>query len=159
MIPMEDDERVSDDVLFARLRAMWQEADPEPVDLADRMVAAVAVADLSREYALLTLVEASTLDAVRGDADSATLQFSDGHTSVLLHVTATEDGSRRVDGWVDADALALRLVQGDRDWAAEPGEHGRFAFDPVPRGVSLLRIVVRAADGELHEFQTPQFDV
>lgn len=156
---MENDDRVSDAALFARLRAMWQEVDPEPAGLVDRMVAAVAVEDLSREYALLTLVEASTLDAVRSDADTATLQFSDGHTSVLLHVTATEDGSRRIDGWVDADALALRLVQGERDWAAEPGEHGRFAFDPVPRGVSRLRIVVRAGDGELHEFQTPQFEV
>ncbi len=156
---MEDDDRVSEAALFARLRAMWQELDPEPGDLADRMVAAVAVADLSHEYALLTLVEASTLDAVRSDADTATLQFSDGHTNVLLHVTATEDGSRRIDGWVDADALALRLVQGDRDWAAEPAEHGRFAFDRVPRGVSRLRIVVRAGDGELREFQTPQFEV
>lgn len=156
---MEDDDHVRDAALFAGLRAMWREVDPEPADLVDRMVAAVAVEDLSREYALLTLVEASTLDAVRSEADTATLQFSDGHTSVLLHVTATEDGSRRVDGWVDADALAIRLVQGDRDWAAEPGEHGRFAFDTVPRGVSRLRIVVRAGAGELHEFQTPQFEV
>jgi hypothetical protein len=159
MITMEDDDRASDAALFARLRAMWHEVDPAPAHLVDRMVAAVAVEDLSREYALLTLVEASTLDSVRSDADTATLQFSDGHTSVLLHVSATEDGSRRIDGWVDADAFALRLVQGERDWAAEPGEHGRFAFDPVPRGVSRLRIVVRAGDGELHEFQTPQFEV
>ena len=160
MTTVEDDDTVSDARLLARLRALWQEVDPEPADLVDRMVASVAVADLSREYALLTLVEVPSLDAVRSDADTATLQFSDGHTSVLLHVTATEDGSRRVDGWVDADALALRLVQGGgRDWAATPGEHGRFAFDRVLRGVSRLRIVVRAADGELREFQTPQFEV
>lgn len=152
---MDDDDRT----LFAQLRAMWREVDPEPADLVDRMVAAVAAADLSREYALLTLVEASTLDAVRSEADTATLQFSDGRTSVLLHVTATDDGSRRIDGWVHADALALRLMQGERDWAAEPGEHGRFAFDPVPRGVSRLRIVVRTAEGQLQEFQTPQFEV
>lgn len=156
---MADDDRVSDAAFFARLRAMWEQADPEPADLVDRMAAAVAVEDLSREYALLTLVESSTLDAVRSDSDTATLQFSDGQTSVLVHVTATEDGSRRIDGWVDADTLALRLVQGESDWAAEPGEHGRFAFDSVPRGVSRLRIVVRAGDGELHEFQTPQFEV
>ena len=49
-----------------------------PADLVDRMVAAVAVEDLSREYALLTLVEGSTLAAVRGETDTATLQFSDG---------------------------------------------------------------------------------
>ena len=148
-----------DAALFARLREVWQDVDPEPADLVDRMVAAVAVEDLSREYALLTLVDASPLAVVRGENDTATLQFSDGQTSVLLHVTATEDGSRRIDGWVDAEPLAIRLAQGERDWAADAGERGRFAFDSIPAGVSRLRVVVKAADGELHEFQTPQFEV
>lgn len=156
---METEDFAADAALFARMRKMWQEVDPVPADLIDRMVATVAVEDLSREYALLTLVEASQLSAVRADTDTATLQFSDGTTSVLLHVAATEDGSRRIDGWVDAAALAIRLSQGDREWSTDPGEHGRFAFERVPAGVSRLRLVVRGADGELHDFQTPQFEV
>lgn len=155
----ENEGRDPDAVLFARLRGLWQEKDPMPADLVDRMVAAVAVADLSREYTLLTLVEASTLAVVRGETDTATLQFSDGETSVLLHITATEDGSRRVDGWVDAEALAIRIGQEGREWAAEAGEHGRFEFASIPPGMSRLRIVVRTGDGEQHEFQTPQFEV
>jgi len=148
-----------DAALFAQLRAAWQQADPPPADLVDRMVAAVAVEDLSREYSLLTLVDASALAVVRGETDTATLQFSDGDTSVLLHVTATEDGSRRIDGWVDAEALAIRIAQNGREWAAEAAEHGRFEFVSIPPGMSRLRIVIRATDGELHEFQTPQFEV
>src|SRR6478735_7648374 len=100
-IPMETEDFAADAALFARMRAMWQDIDPAPADLVDRMVAAVAVEDLSREYALLTLVTGD-LAAVRGDTDTATLQFSDGTTSVLVHVTVTEDGARRIDGWVDA---------------------------------------------------------
>jgi hypothetical protein len=149
----------ADAALFARLRAVWQDVDPAPADLVDRMVAAVAVEDLSREYALLTLVEGSILSAVRGEADTATLQFSDGSTSVLVHVTLAEDGSRRLDGWVDAEALAIRLAQGDQEWSAEAAEHGRFAFEGVKPGICRLRMVVRAADGELNDFQTPQFEV
>ncbi len=148
-----------DAALFARLREMWEAADPVPDDLVDRMVAAVAVEDLSREYEELTLVESSALDVVRSEADTATLQFSDGRTSVLLHVAATDDGTCRVDGWVDAEALAIRLSQGDREWSAAAGEHGRFEFGAVPAGISRLRIVVRAVDGTLTEFQTPQFEV
>ncbi len=155
---METEDFAADAALFARLRAVWEEVDPMPADFVDRMVAAVAVEDLSREYALLTLMEGS-LAAVRGEADTATLQFSDGTTSVLLHVTATEDGGRRVDGWVDASALAIRLSQGDREWSAEPGEHGRFAFEDVTPGVARLRMVVKDATGELRDFQTPQFEV
>jgi hypothetical protein len=155
---MDTEDFAADAALFARLRAVWEEVDPVPADLVDRMVAAVAVEDLTREYALLTLVEGS-LAEVRGDADTSTLQFSDGTTSVLLHVTASESGARRVDGWVDAAALAIRLVQADREWSAEPGEHGRFAFEEVAPGVARLRLVVKDATGELRDFETPQFEV
>jgi hypothetical protein len=156
---METEDFAADAALFARLRAVWSDLDPVPADLVDRMVATVAVEDLTREYALLTLVEGAELGAVRGEADTATLQFSDGTTNVLLHVTATESGARRVDGWVDAAPLALRLAQGEREWSADVSEHGRFAFDDVPPGVSRLRLVVRDADGALSDFQTPQFEV
>ena len=156
---MEIEDYAADAAVFARLRAVWEAVDPVPADLVDRMVAAVAVEDLSREYALLTLVDGAELAAVRGEADTATLQFSDGTTSVLVHVTATDDGNRRVDGWVDAPALAIRLSQGDREWSADPAEHGRFAFDDVTPGVSRIRLVVRGQDDEIHEFQTPQFEV
>jgi hypothetical protein len=155
---METEDFAADAALFARLRAVWEEVDPMPADLVDRMVAAVAVEDLSREYALLTLVE-HELAEVRGDADTLTLQFSDGNTSVLLHVAATEGGEHRIDGWVDATVLAVKLVQGDREWSAELGEHGRFSFDAVRPGVSRVRLVVREGDHELREFQTPQFEV
>ncbi|QKJ18409.1 hypothetical protein [Microbacterium hominis] len=156
---MEIDDYDLDRELFAQLRATWEQVDPVPADLADRMVAAVAVEDLTREYALLTLVASDELAAVRSAADTATLQFSDGSTTVLLHVSLTDDGTRRIDGWVDAEALAIRLVQGDRDVSPTSVEDGRFAFDAVPSGMARLRLVVRGADGELSDFQTPQFEV
>jgi len=156
---METEDYAADAALFARMRSVWETVDPAPADLIDRMVAAVAVEDLSREYALLTLVDGAQFAAVRGEADTATLQFSDGTTTVLVHVTATDDGGRRVDGWVDAPALAIRLSQGGREWSAEPAEHGRFAFDDVKPGMSRIRLVVRGKNDEIHEFQTPQFEV
>jgi hypothetical protein len=155
---MDNEDFAADAALFARMRRMWEDVDPVPADLVDRMVAAVAVEDLSREYALLTLVE-EAMGAVRSDTETSTLQFSDGTTSVLLHLSAAEGGGRRVDGWVDAAALAIRLVQDDREWTAEPGEHGRFAFEEVTPGVSRLRLVVKDATGDLRDFQTPQFEV
>ncbi|MGC5221287.1 hypothetical protein ACPW96_01675 [Micromonospora sp. DT81.3] len=153
-----NEDHVADAALFARLRAVWEDVDPVPADLIDRMVAAVAVEDLSREYALLTLVESAGLSAVRGESDTLTLQFSDGTTSVLLHVTATESGHRRIDGWVDGTALAVRLAQGDREWSADAGESGRFAFEEIPSAVSRIRLVVKDGDG-VREFRTPQFEV
>ena len=155
---MHTEDFAADAALFARLRSVWEEVDPVPADLVDRMVAAVAVEDLSREYALLTLVE-TDLAAVRSDADTLTLQFSDGTTTVLLHITQTQSGKHRIDGWVDASALAVKLVQGARELSADLGEHGRFAFEGVPAGVSRLKLAVRDEAGDLHDFQTPQFEV
>lgn len=156
---MHGEDAAADAALFARLRAVWDDVDPVPAGLVDRMVAAVAVADLSREYALLTLVESELAEVRSGEADTLTLQFSDGTTSVLLHVTVAEDGGHRIDGWVDAAAVSVSLVQGERERAADVGEHGRFAFDEVRRGVSHVRLVVRDPDGRSKEFQTRQFEV
>lgn len=146
----------TDDELMAALRAMWQVTDPIPDDLIERMVAVVASDDISREYALLTLVEDATA-AVRGDAETAILQFSDGRISVLLHISQAGKGARRVDGWVDADASEIVLEQGDRSWTAEPGEHGRFAFTEVSPGLCRVRLTVPDEEGG-RGFATPQFE-
>ena len=100
-----------------------------------------------------------SLAAVRGETDTLILQFSDGTSSVLLHVSMTEDGPRRVDGWIDPPALEVRLAQGDTEWTATPGEGGRFELEGVSAGLSRLRMVLRPADGTLREVMTPQFEV
>jgi len=150
----------SDAELFRALRRTWEDLDPAPADLVDRMVAAVATADLSREYALLTLVSQTDLAAVRGDADALTLQFSDGTASVLVHVVPAESGLRRVDGWVDAPAVSIELEQDGRSWTTEP-EHGRFAFEGVPAGMTRLRVVLAETTdaGAPADLRTPRFEV
>ncbi len=150
----------TDAALFRELRRTWEQVDPAPADLVDRMVAAVATADLSREYALLTLVSQSDLAAVRGEADALTMQFSDGTTSVLVHVVPAAGGRRRIDGWVDAASVSVELVQDDQTWTTA-SDHGRFAFEEVPAGMTRLRVVLEqttdaGAPAELH---TPRFEV
>lgn len=146
-----------DAALFARLRDLWREVDPVPADLIDRMIAAVAAEGLPHEYALLTLVE-GPVGAVRGEADALTLQFSDGSTSILLHVTTTASGRRRVDGWVDTAAAEIELVQGDRTRTTAPAETGRFAFDDVPPGLTRVHLTTRVND-ETRTLSTPQFEL
>lgn len=148
----EDDAR-----LFARLRSLWGEVDPVPAGLIDRMVAAVAADGLNREYALLTLVEGQ-LGAVRGETDALTLQFSDGSTSILLHVTTTASGRRRIDGWVDTAAAEIVLLQGERERRTTPAETGRFVFDEVPSGLSRVRLTATVGD-ETRTLETPQFEL
>jgi len=154
---MSTDDARADAALFARLRTLWEDVDPAPADLVDRMVAAIATDDLSREYALLTLVDGATAP-VRGDGDALTLQFSDGTVSILLHVTEGASGHRRVDGWVDSGAIEIRLLQGERSWTTAPGAHGRFAFADIPPGLARVSLTVETTDGT-RAFATPQFEV
>lgn len=149
-----------DAALFHALRRTWEELDPMPADLVDRMVAAVATADLSREYALLTLVSDTQRAATRGDADALTLQFSNGSASVLVHVVPSESGTRRVDGWVDAPAVSIELEQDDRRWTTA-SENGRFAFEDIPAGMTRLRVILDETTdaGTPAELRTPRFEV
>ncbi|GAA5034843.1 hypothetical protein ACFQRL_00400 [Microbacterium fluvii] len=153
---MTSDTPNTDAALFRALRRTWETVDPVPADLVDRMIASVATADLTREYALLALVESASESAVRGDADMLTLQFSDGKTSVLVHVTPTESGGRRLDGWVDGSAAEIELIQDGGSQTTAP-ESGRFAFDEVPVGVARLRVVLAAEQDA--ELTTPRFEL
>ena len=143
--------------LFARLRSLWTEVYPIPASLIDRMIATVATDSLSAEYALLTLVD-QPLGEVRGDADALTLQFSDGTTSILLHVTTTASGRHRIDGWVDTASAAIVLSQGDGIRSTAPSDTGRFVFDDVPAGLTRVRLTTRVGD-EDRTLSTPQFEL
>lgn len=153
---MTDIER-EDAALFAQLRSLWRDVDPMPATLIDRMIAAVAAEGLSEEYALLTLVE-QPLGSVRGDADALTLQFSDGTTSILLHVTNTAAGRHRIDGWVDTASREIELVQGERIRRTDSSDTGRFVFDDVPDGLTLVRLTSTTGDQE-RILSTPQFEL
>lgn len=150
------DAAAADAVLFGRLRSMWTAADPVPDDLADRMVAAVAAAGLEEEYALLTLVDHAA--AVRGEAEALTLQFSDGSTSILLHVTDGAGGLRRVDGWIDADHADLALAVDEHVRTTSPDPNGRFVFDDVPAGLARVTLTLRSPDGD-RTLTTPRFEL
>ncbi|MCW5952696.1 MAG: hypothetical protein KIT69_10600, partial [Propionibacteriaceae bacterium] len=68
-------------------------------------------------------------------------------------------GRRRVDGWVDGQAIEIQLLQDAREWSVDPNQTGRFAFDQVPAGLCRLRLVIRQPDGGQREFRTPQFEL
>lgn len=157
---MSNDSAVDDAVLFAALRRTWSDRDPVPAGFVDAMVAAVATADLGREYALLTLVESDAVAPVRGDADMLTLQFSDGHTNMLVHVTASAGGTRRLDGWVDGDVAEVRLIQEGAELRAD-SDGGRFSLESVAPGVSRLRVILTAAPAPDTgiELLTPRFEI
>ena len=159
-IPVTSEPITDEAALFAALRRTWEHVDPVPAGLVDDIIAAVASADLSREYALLTWVDSDADAPVRGDADLLTMQFSDGRTSVLVHVTAGEQGMRRLDGWVDADSAEVYLLHEDTERQAV-SDGSRFSFEDIPAGIVRLRVLLSAPPhpGAPTQLLTPRFEI
>jgi hypothetical protein len=143
---------LSDADWLETLRLMWTERDPVPVDLADRVSVALAVADLDAE--LLELVEGALSGAgARGEDRTRTVTFSSETVSVMMTID-TGTGGTRLDGWVtDGGGLRVELRTGasSRDTVAD--EDGRFAFDGIPAG--LVRLVLHPTDGATLRLSRP----
>jgi hypothetical protein len=163
--------KLTDDQLLESIALLYADIDPAPDDLADGVLARLAVEDLETEYELLTLVErvdhaagTRAATAVEGDEATVALEFAGTSYRVLLRIS-TVDGQRRLDGWIvpavpmhiflgpEGDALAHTRQQ------AEADDDGRFEFVAPPRGELRLWLLPRSADdtAAVSPFVTPPF--
>lgn len=152
------------DPLLDAVRRMFEELDPVPEGLTERVLVALAVDDLELEYELLTMVHRSQqLAGVRsGDDQKLVLEFTAPGLTVMLRVSPVDGGHRRIDGWVTrtSDAgggeLTASLWQDAGTTTAAVGQHGRFEFADVPAGLSRLDL---ASSGDDPEFRTTLFEI
>lgn len=160
-----------DDDLLQAMADLYAALDPAPADLADGVLARLAVQDLEAEFELFTLVQpVDTLAGTRhGDEPetSATvaLEFAGSAYRVLVRISDTDDG-RRLDGWV-VPALPMRALLGPQGDAlahtrqsAYADREGRFEFPAAMRGEVRLWLLPQGARGEdasAPPFVTPPF--
>jgi hypothetical protein len=153
--------------LLKIVRQVWEERDPMPEGLVERMQAVTQteaiLADTDLDYELLVLVERSAeLAGARGTA-AYTLRFAHGQTEVLLRAVGNESGGARLDGWI-APAVAMRVRANEvtdhgegRSWETETDGHGRFEFADLPTG--LFRLWLTPMDSDAVAFGTPAFEI
>ena len=126
-----------DSRLTAGLRAMWQQTDPPPPGLVEKMIATVAAADLDDELELLVLV--------RDSADEPAAQVRGVGTARVLYFQA-------VHGWtleaeIDGDRVSGQLLDFDGDLAAV--EVGVETSDGDTRAVGLDEVGFFLLEAEL----------
>lgn len=149
------------DPLFDDLAAAWSRWDPMPDDLPDRILTAVAMADLDTAYELLTLVARSdSLLGSRAGVDGRTIiEFTADGVHIGVRVADGEQG-RRIDGWVEAARIASVEVfidgmpQGGRVTSAS-----RFELDGLPSGLAALEIELTDTGGAPRRFRSPHFEI
>jgi len=146
------------------VRRVWEERDPVPEQLVDRMQAAAALAasDVDLELELMELVERSTELAGARGATAYTLRFVYGETDLLLRIAVEGDVSR-VDGWIvppqPMTVHAVRTSPTGREDAvvSDVGDSGRFVLADLPLGQLQLKLEPR--DRARTAIATPAFEI
>jgi hypothetical protein len=157
---------MSREQLLAVVRSVYDDHDPAPTGLVERMqgVARDAVDDLglSMDVELMTLLEQSTELVGTRTAEAVTrsvytLRFVHGQVDLLLRVAPAGESSR-IDGWVvPPEPITVRVLHDDGSiHGALVSESGRFDIPDVPVGLVRLRL-------EPHDdrppFVTPSFEI
>lgn len=168
---------LSREALLRLVRRVWEDRDPMPEGLIERMQAVAAaealLEDSDLDYELLLLVERShELAGTRGEGrrSTYTLQYRHEELSLLLRVAGVDEdsGLTRLDGWLAPPApmlVRIALVDVgsgpasglDGEWQVEVDERGRFEFADLPPG--LYRLWLSPHDGDQHTFATPAFEI
>jgi hypothetical protein len=153
--------------LLKIVRQVWEEHDPVPEGLVERMQAVVQteaiLADTDLDYELLVLVERSAELAGARGTTAYTLRFAHGTTEVLVRAVGNDSGGARLDGWI-APAVAMRVRATEvtdhgegRSWEIEADANGRFEFADLPTG--LFRLWLTPLDSDSVAFGTPAFEI
>jgi len=130
--------------ILADIRDLFQDADPMPPDLPERIRFSLALRDLEVEVARLAAEDREML-AVRGPEQTRTITFDSDSLTIMIRIDQNRDGTARVDGWLappQRREIELKTAGGALDTASD--ERGRFAFASVPPGTAQL--VVRPAE-------------
>jgi hypothetical protein len=149
-----DDERTLDELAaeplddvdtatLGRIRAVYDQADPVPPDLVDRIRFSLALDEMFDEVARMTRVSQDAL-ATRSDpaqeTRTETLTFSADRLTAMVTVNRLSLGRLRLDGWLaPAEQCEVRLrIQGGTDREVLADAHGRFSFDDLDEGFGQL---------------------
>jgi len=152
--------------LLQVVREVYDERDPVPAGLVERMQAAVAaeVAGVGLDLELMLLVEGErAFESVRtagpetGSTAAYTLRFVLGEVELLVRVAPGDQA--RIDGWmVPPEPMTVRAVVGDGPARGTVvGESGRFEFTDLPAG--LVRLRFEPHDPARPTFATPTFEI
>jgi hypothetical protein len=127
-----------DEILLADIGRLFDELDPVPDDLVQRVQFALALEDLDVEVARWERLD--TLAGVRGSG-TGTITFTVSDLTVMINLTKIGK-QHRIDGWLvpaGQYGVEVRVAEhGTSSTTADEG--GRFVLDNVPRGTTQILV-------------------
>ena len=128
----------TDAAVLNAVRAIYDEIDPVPDGLVERIQFELTLDALHTEVATLMQLETSST-GVRGETTESVRTVTCTSQSLTTRVTATPQGQGlvRVDGWAAPGAglrVEILLARGPVETYAD--DDGRFVFEDVPTGLA-----------------------
>ena len=146
-----------DFALLNSLRAYYDEHDPVPDGLVERIQFELTLDALEAEVATLTHLD---LAGARGAATESvrTITFTSESMTTMVTITPDGEGSVRVDGWAAPGAgIRVEILLADRTRETYADDDGRFVFEQVPTG--LVKFALHPADGESTTVVSPTMEL
>lgn len=139
--PVDEEDRAT----LAEVRRLYEQLDPVPVGLVERVRFALLLEQMDTEVAKL-VEESVPLAGVRGAVAETTEQartviFESSALTVMVTVSPTGQDRLRVDGWLSpADGYRVEVRSTDLQLRTDSDADGRFVVPDLPRG--LFRMVI-----------------
>jgi hypothetical protein len=134
----------SDFALLNSLRATYEERDPVPDGLAERIQFHLTLDALNTEVATLTQLDMAATGARSATTEAVrTITFTSDSLTTMVTLTPLEDGTVRVDGWAAPGAgIRVELLLADGPHNTYADDDGRFVFEAVHCGLAKFALYV-----------------
>jgi hypothetical protein len=137
------------------VRDAFEQSDPMPADLPERIKFALVLRNLEAEVAILAADDALQPAGARGVEQSRTVTFDSASLTIMIRIESHGDGAVRVDGWLAPPERRVIELRTEADTlSAVSDEQGRFAFASVPHGT--VQLIVREAAAATSETDSVQ---
>jgi hypothetical protein len=140
----------SDAALFNSIRAVYDERDPVPDGLVERIQFELTLDALHTEVATLMQLESATAGVRGGSATESvrTVTFTSDSLTTMVTITPQPDRTVRVDGWAAPGAgVRVELLGSDGSQETTADEDGRFVFEGVQPGLAKFVLYVLKEGG------------
>jgi hypothetical protein len=138
------------------VRQLYEQLDPMPDGLIERVNFTLALEHLDAEVA--KLADADAAAGVRSIIEQTeqvrTIIFEASSLTVMISVSSAGEDRVRVDGWLSPEgAYRVELRTPDTQQRVVADEGGRFVIESMPRG--LFRLVIRVPERQVRAGMAP----
>ena len=149
-----------DQAILNAVRAMFDETDPVPDGLVERIQFEITLDALHAEVATLTQLDGVGSGARGSSTESVrTVTFTSESLTTTVTVTPQADGTVRVDGWAAPGAgvrVEVHLPSGTEETTAD--EDGRFVFEHLTPGMAKFALHLSSA-GDVSTVLSPTIEL